>query len=239
MRIKRLRIENFRKFRKPVELVGFGSGLNLICEPNEVGKSTVLEAMRAVLFERHSAKGEKVKSFRPQGDEVAPQLVLEFEVGGEAWTVEKKFWDKPTVTLTNGIKRFQSDEAEEKLQSLLGFARAGNRGADDESRGALGLLWVEQGQSFALDAPNQLARRTFEALLEGEVGAVTGGKRTAAVTKAIDASFAEYFTPSGRPARQLAAAEVALAEAKQRLVSAQAQFADFDQLLSAVPRHGL
>ncbi|MBI1360560.1 MAG: AAA family ATPase [Alphaproteobacteria bacterium] len=234
MRVRRLRIENFRKFRKAIELAGFGDGLNLVCEPNEVGKSTVLEAMRAVLFERYSAKGEKVKQFRPYGDEVAPVIELEFEVDGEQWFVQKRFLEKPSVALSNGKNQFQSDEAEDRLQSLLGFARAGNRGADDESRGALGLLWVEQGHSFALDAPGQLARRTFEAVLEGEVGAITGGKRTAAVTKSIDTSFAEYYTPTGRSARRLAEAETSLLEAERLLVSTQAEFVEFDQLLTTL-----
>ena len=45
--------------------------------------------------------------------------------------------------------------------SFLGFNRAGNSGADDDSRGALGLLWVEQGQSFQLGSPAETARRTL------------------------------------------------------------------------------
>jgi DNA repair exonuclease SbcCD ATPase subunit len=53
MKVRELGIQNFRKFRQPVRLTGFADGLNLVCEPNETGKSTILEALRAVLFERH------------------------------------------------------------------------------------------------------------------------------------------------------------------------------------------
>ena len=56
MRVRELEIENFRKFRQPVHLAGFDDGLNLVCEANEAGKSTVLDALRAVLFERHGSK---------------------------------------------------------------------------------------------------------------------------------------------------------------------------------------
>lgn len=42
MRVRALEIENFRKFRQPVHLTGFADGLNLVCEGNEAGKSTVL-----------------------------------------------------------------------------------------------------------------------------------------------------------------------------------------------------
>ena len=136
MRVRELEIENFRKFRQPVRLAGFADGLNLVCEANEVGKSTVLDALRAALFERHGSRSERIQSFRPHGDEVAPTVRLAFEVGGEAWSVRKRFLQRPEVVLDGPRVRAAGEEAEEKLQELLGFARAANRGADADSRGA-------------------------------------------------------------------------------------------------------
>ena len=107
MRIRELSIENFRKFRKLTVLNGFDNGLNLVCEPNETGKSTVLEALRAVLFERYSAKNDRIRSFRPYGDEVAPTVSLTFEIDGKSWTVKKRFLQNPSVTqLKFGDKRW-------------------------------------------------------------------------------------------------------------------------------------
>lgn len=231
MRIRELGIENFRKFRQPVRLTGFGEGLNLVCEPNETGKSTILEALRAALFERHGAKSQRTRSFRPHGDEVAPSVDLVFEVDGQTWTLRKKFLQGASVLLEGRAERYQSDEAEEKLQSLLGFTRAGNTGADDDSRGALGLLWVEQGQ-FVLGAPGQSARRTFEDVLAGEVGAVTGGRRTLAVVQAIDKGVAELLTATGRPTRQLAEALDAATEAQAAAAAAQAELTQFEETLN-------
>src|SRR3546814_104984 len=118
-----------------------------------------------------------------------------------------------------------------RLQTLLGFARAGNRGADDDSRGALGLLWVEQGQSFVLGTPGQGARRTLEEVLAGEVGAVTGGQRTTTVLQAIERSLADYQTPTGRPARRLLDAQVAAASAAEDARATQAELEQFDSVL--------
>ncbi|WP_155754165.1 AAA family ATPase [Burkholderia vietnamiensis] len=39
MKLKRLRIENFKRFRAPLELGNFADGLNLFVAPNEAGKS--------------------------------------------------------------------------------------------------------------------------------------------------------------------------------------------------------
>ena len=41
------------KFTHPMRLEGFGDGINVLAGPNECGKSTLLSALRAVLFERH------------------------------------------------------------------------------------------------------------------------------------------------------------------------------------------
>ncbi|MFG1220973.1 AAA family ATPase [Xanthobacter wiegelii] len=220
MRVRRLRIENFRKFRAPVVVEGFTDGLNLVCEPNETGKSTVLDALRAALFERHSAKSERIRSFRPQGDEVAPSVELAFDVNGEEWRLTKRFLLSPSVMLEGPQGRFASDAAEEKLQGLLGFAPAGNRGADDDSRGALGLLWVEQGQSFLLGSPGETARRTLEEALAGEIGAVTGGRRAKAVVAQVEKALEDFLTPGGKPTKRLKlameAAEAARLSATER-----------------------
>lgn len=232
MKIRALKVENFRKFRQATELTGFSDGLNLVCEPNETGKSTVLEALRAALFERHGSKSDRIRSFRPYGDEVAPTIELDFEIDGQAWRVNKRFLQNPSVSLEGSAGRFHSDEAEEKLQSLLGFSRAGNRGADDDSRGALGLLWVEQGQSFTLGAPGQAARRTLEDVLAGEVGAVTGGRRTAAVVHAVDKSLGELLTATGKPTKRLFEAQEAAANAQTEANAAAAEWQQFEDTLT-------
>ena len=231
MRLSRLRIENFRKFRAPVVLEGFAAGLNLVCEPNEAGKSTVLDALRAALFERHSAKSDRIRSFRPQGDEVAPTVELTFDLGGGPWRLEKRFLLAPSVTLEGPDGRFSSEAAEEKLQALLGFARPGNRGADDDSRGALGLLWVEQGQSFQLGAPGETARRTLEEALAGEIGAVTGGRRAKAVTAQVNEALADVLTATGRPTGRLRQAMEDADAARLAAAERARELAQFEEVL--------
>ena len=91
MKIRSIELTNFRKFRQPMTITGFQDGLNIVVEPNETGKSTLLEALRAAFFIRHSAKSELVRSFCPFGDDVAPKVAIDFELDGNAWRVEKQF----------------------------------------------------------------------------------------------------------------------------------------------------
>ncbi|PCG09834.1 hypothetical protein COA17_08330 [Sphingomonas ginsenosidimutans] len=223
MRIVSLELDNFRRFRRPLRLDGFEPGLNVVVEPNETGKSTLLEALRAALFIRHSARTELTRSYCPIGDDVAPRVAVDFEVAGERWQVEKQFLRSQKVQLTGPHGRFESDAAEDQLQALLGFERGNNRGTDPDTRGALGLLWVEQASALRVDAPNRLVRDNVRTALESEVGAITGGRRFEVVRARVEEAYAELRTGSrGRSTGRLAAAETRLTTAREHRASVEA-----------------
>ena len=236
MKIKSFELNNFRKFRSPVRLDGFTDGLNIVVEPNETGKSTLLDAMRAALFERHTSKNELTKSYCPWGDEVAPSVSMRFDLDGCEWQIDKQFLKGAFARLSGGGSRFEGEAAEDRLQSLLGFERGGNRGSDLDSRGALGLLWVEQCGGLDLAGPGRVARDTIRGVLESEVGAVTGGKRFTAVSASIDAALGELRTNAGKPRGKLAAAEVELEAAVTRRKAAEATFREYEDTLSKLER---
>ena len=54
MKLSRIALEEFRKFRQPMVLDGLQDGLNLFVGANEAGKSTVASAIRAAFLERYS-----------------------------------------------------------------------------------------------------------------------------------------------------------------------------------------
>ncbi|MGC3984367.1 MAG: ATP-binding protein [Pseudorhodoferax sp.] len=84
MRITRLRVEQLRRFRAPLELDGFTPGLNILAGPNEAGKSTLVRAIRAAFFERH--KSSMVDDLRPwdEGSGAAPRVEIDFELARPA-----------------------------------------------------------------------------------------------------------------------------------------------------------
>ena len=85
--IRKVRLEQFRKFRAPLTLDGLGSGLNIMIEPNETGKSTLLEALRAAFFVRDNTRNQLAQSFAPYGEAVGPEITVAFEVDGDEWSV--------------------------------------------------------------------------------------------------------------------------------------------------------
>ncbi|GAJ30056.1 AAA family ATPase [Acidomonas methanolica] len=235
MRLHSLDLVNFRKFRKPLSVSGFTGGLNIVVEPNETGKSTLLEALRAAFFIRHSAKTELVRSYCPFGDDVAPKVSVSFEIAAQRWQVEKQFLKSPYIRLTGPNGRVEGDPAEDQLQTLLGFEKGNNRGSDPETRGALGLLWVEQATALSVEAPNRLVRDNIRSALEAEVGTVLGGRRFELVRTQVEEAYASFRTPrSGKSTGRLAEAEASLVRARERREATEATFRIYEQALSSL-----
>ena len=68
MKLRKLSVNQFKRFTEPTKLGELGNGLNLVVGPNELGKSTLLDALRAVLFERYSSRARPIvcTAKRPQ-----------------------------------------------------------------------------------------------------------------------------------------------------------------------------
>src|SRR3546814_14485006 len=84
LQLRRISLNNFRKFREPLTIEGLGEGLNIIIEPNERGKSTILEALRAAFFVRHATKNQLAQIFAPSGEAVPPEIGVSFDKIGRA-----------------------------------------------------------------------------------------------------------------------------------------------------------
>ena len=65
LRVTRLMVANVGPLLGEIDLGELDSGLTLITGDNETGKTTVVEAMRAALFENHAARHQRLKDLQP------------------------------------------------------------------------------------------------------------------------------------------------------------------------------
>ena len=195
MKLRSLAVNQFKKFTTPTRLEGIEDGLNVVVGPNEMGKSTLLDALRAALFEKYSSRAQPIVALQNDRNQAAPVVELEFELDDGLYRITKRFIKKPYARLSCPDGRsLEGDAAEDALRDLLDFDEPGKTGAKPETLGMWNVLWVQQGQSFrALDLPES-ARSSLHSALESEVGAVLGGRRGRALPQAIEKQLSESIT---------------------------------------------
>ncbi|MCQ8278338.1 AAA family ATPase [Acetobacteraceae bacterium KSS8] len=225
MKLRSLSVDQFRRFDRPVRLDGIGDGLNVLCAPNEFGKSTLLAAIRAVLFERHNSRTESIRSYQPRLGSTAPAVSLAFDHDGASHSIEKRFLLRPHARLVSNGVVFEADAAEENLAGLLGVsaARSGARNAARQTASIWDALLVDQGQSFAQAELGDGARATLSACLDAELGAVSGGVAIARLLKPVLAQMAERLDGHGRPRDRYKAALAEVEDAAREGAALQAR----------------
>lgn len=216
MKLTRIQIENFKRFRAPFELSDFSDGLNLFTAPNESGKSTIVEAIRSAFFERH--RSTTVDHLRPWGDSSAtPTVSLEFDIAGKSYKLTKAFLGKRRCNLSIDGKPMDGGAAEDFLAELLGFRFPGRGASAPEHMGIPGLLWIKQGTSHEIAdivgyAKDHLRNALGESL--GELASSNGDT----VLKAVESERNELLTPStGAPRGALQEAIAARAKLSTEL----------------------
>src|SRR4029079_3309984 len=142
MRLERLEVQNFRGIRSAT--IEFGPAITVLHGPNELGKSTLVEAIQAALFQQTNLKtGDEHVTW----DSSLPACVtLTFQHQGTLWRVSKQFGVKTSAKLESsaqiGTPKFHEEltgkGVEGKLRELLswGIAHPG-KGAPKRSESFL------------------------------------------------------------------------------------------------------
>ena len=211
MKLRKLRVEQLRQFRRAVEIRDPQPGINLFTGANESGKSTLVRAIRAAFFERF--RSSSVDDLQPWGDSsAAPTVELEFEWQEQCWHLNKSFLRQKRCDLQIAGRPFNGEEAEEKLADLLGYEFSGRGASRAENWGIPGLLWVEQGAGQDLnDAVNHAGAHLQSALGEslGELASSSGDE----LISQVETERNKLRTAStGRPTGELQKANQAVSD---------------------------
>ena len=236
MRIRRIEIRNFRRFRKPLIIDGIGDGLTVLAGDNEEGKSTVLKALRTVLFDRYKLSGADVQRLQPHGSDVQPEVKLDFELGGARYSLHKGFIHQPFARLVTPEGPLLNMAAEERLQHLLRYEPPGKGAAKLEHQGIFSLFWLEQGSGFDNLPVRSQVKQTLVSALEGEVGAVLGGEQGRAVIAGVAQRYAELFTAQAKPRGDLKKAGERVEQLEAELVRIENELHGYDEKVDVLSK---
>ncbi|MEX3505706.1 AAA family ATPase [Corynebacterium sp. LK2510] len=122
MQIHDLVLDNVRAIRH-LELHDLpATGVIVIEGENETGKSTILDALDAVLNEKHSSTRESIRSLEPIGRDEGPEVTLTATVGPYTFTAHKRFRRRKLSELHITAPQRQQltgREADDKLAAIL------------------------------------------------------------------------------------------------------------------------
>lgn len=227
MKLKRLRIEQLRQFRQPLEISNFESGINLFTGPNESGKSTIVRAIRAAFFERH--RSSSVEDLCPWGNTAAtPTIEIDFDIGDTAYSLTKSFLYRKRCELKIGNQLLESTDAEDRLAELFGYQFAAKGPSKPEHWGIPGLLWIEQGTGQDVHEAVGFAKDHLHNVLKETLGEIasSGGDE---VLERVRMERAMLLTATGKPTGALSKVTSELADASARKTDLEALISTYRQ----------
>lgn len=232
MKLVRLALENWRGV--PSRDIEFASGVTLIEGPNEIGKSTLVEALRTLFDEMDSSNKKTVKAIQPVGEDVGSRVEAEI-ITGEYHIVYSKTYNKGRKTelriLAPKSEQLTGREAHERAERLL---------EETIDTGLWNALLVEQGKEIKgahLSDSDGLARALDEA-----AGSATAEQNDSDLFRSVQAEYEQYFTlRAGKPKfeglnNDVVAARAAVAAAREDLTAIEQDSAAHRRCLAEIRR---
>ncbi|BDB43904.1 MULTISPECIES: AAA family ATPase [Mycobacterium] len=208
MKLHRLVMTNYRGVtHREIELPD--QGVVIIHGANEIGKSSMIEALDLLLESKDRSTKKDVKQVKPTNADVGAEVSAEISSGPYRFVYRKRFHKRPETELTVLAPRREQltgDEAHERVRAMLAET------VDTELWHAQRVLQAASTCAVDLAGCDALSRALDVAADSAGDAALCGTEPL--LIERIDAEFARYFTPTGRPTGEWAAAISRLDAAK-------------------------
>ena len=226
MKLHRLVLKNYRGIEHR-EIDFPDHGVVVISGANEIGKSSMVEALDLLLESRDRSTKKEVKQVKPTHADVGSEVTAEISTGPYRFVYHKRFHKRCETQLTvlePRREQHSGDEAHDRVQTMLAET------VDTE-------LWRAQRvlQSASTDAVNLSGCDALTRALDvaaGDAAALSGTEPL--LIDRIDTEYARYFTPTGRPTGEWTTAIKALEAANAEVAQCAAAVAEVDE---RVQRH--
>ncbi|EHI12875.1 AAA family ATPase [Mycolicibacterium thermoresistibile] len=226
MRLHRLALTNYRGIaRREVEFPD--RGVVVVSGANEIGKSSMIEALDLLFHAKDRSTKKEVKQVKPTHADVGAEITAEISTGPYRFVYHKRFHKKCATQLTILAPRreeLSGDEAHERALAML------SETVDME-------LWrtqrvLQAGSTAPVDLSGCDALSRALDAVAGEA-VQTSGTEPLLIDR-IDAEYRKYFTATGRPTGEWLAATKRLQAADEQVARCAARVAEVED---AVRRH--
>jgi hypothetical protein len=226
MKLHRLVLTNYRGIaHREIEFPDHG--VVVVSGANEIGKSSMIEALDLLLESRDRSTKKEVKQVKPTNSDVGSEVSAEISCGPYRFVYRKRFHKKCETELTVLSPRREQltgDEAHERVRAMLAET------VDNDLWHAQRVLQSTSTAAVDLSGCDALSR----ALDVAAGDAVVPSGTEPLLIERIDAEYGRYFTPTGRPTGEWAAAISKLDDAEAAVAECADAVAEVDD---RVQRH--
>lgn len=227
MKLHRLVLTNYRGVtHREIEFPDHG--VVVVSGDNEIGKSSMIEAFDLLLHSKDRSTKKDVKAVKPTHADVGAEITAEISTGPYRFTYRKRFHKRcetELTILTPRREQLTGDEAHERVLALL------DETVDMDLWQAQRVLQAASTALVDLSGCDSLSRALDVAA--GEAVQLSGAEPL--LVDRIEAEYLRYFTPTGRPTGDWAAATNRLRTADDEVARCAAAVAQVDD---AVRTHG-
>ncbi|OBA70611.1 hypothetical protein A5641_12240 [Mycobacterium sp. 1554424.7] len=220
MKLHRLVLTNYRGIaHREIEFPDHG--VVVVCGANEIGKSSMIEALDLLLESRDRSTKKEVKQVKPTHSDVGSEVSAEISCGPYRFVYRKRFHKKcetELTVLTPRREQLTGDEAHERVRAMLAET------VDNDLWHAQRVLQATSTAAVDLSGCDALSRALDVAA--GDAAALSGSEPL--LIERIDAEYGRYFTPTGRPTGEWATAITQLKDAEAAVAEWAAAVAEVD-----------
>ena len=230
MKLHRMVLTNYRGItHREIEFPD--RGVVVVSGANEVGKSSMIEALDLLLESKDRSSKKEVKQVKPTHADVGAEITAEISTGPYRFVYRKRFHKRCETELTVLAPRREQltgDEAHERVRAMLAET------VDTCLWQAQRVLQTASTSAVDLSGCDALSRALDVAAGEAAALPAAGNATDALLIDRIETEYLDYFTRTGRPTGQWAAATHRLRAADEELARCAADMAEVDD---AVRRH--
>lgn len=231
MKLHRLTLRNYRGIaHRDVEFPD--RGVVVVSGANEIGKSSMIEALDLLLGSKDRSTKKDVKQVKPTHVDEGAEVTAEISSGPYRFTYHKRFHKKPVTALTITAptrEQLTGDEAHERVEAILAQT------VDVRLWEAQRVLQASSTAPVDLSGSDALSRALDVAA--GQSAPPAGGELSGSeplLIDRIDEEFRRYFTATGRPTGEWLAARKRRESAAEDVAACRARVAEVED---AVARH--
>lgn len=229
MKLHRLVLTNYRGVaHREIEFPD--RGVVVVSGANEIGKSSMIEALDLLLTVKDRSSKKEVKAVKPTHADVGAEVTAEISTGAYRFIYRKRFHKKAETVLTEltpNRRQLTGDEAHDRVLAIL------DETVDTALWQAQRVLQASATAPVDLSGCDALSRALDVAAGAAE-DTVDAADADPLLIDKIEREYLDYFTATGRPTGIWAAATGRLRTADEAVDRCAAALREVDQ---AVARH--